>query len=84
MLGPVMFILLASLALVALVNVAGICLMHGSALSARLRTRKVKVSAGFTLAPAGPPVLFILRGDDPPVQRPTFAHCHVDCPDVPA
>jgi hypothetical protein len=38
-LGPVMFILLASLALVALVNVAGIAVLAGSAVVRRLRPR---------------------------------------------
>lgn len=38
-LGPVMFILLASLALVALVNVAGIVFLAGSAVVRRLRPR---------------------------------------------
>jgi hypothetical protein len=38
-LGPVMFILLASLALVALVNVAGIAILVGSAVARRMRPR---------------------------------------------
>jgi hypothetical protein len=38
-LGPVMFILLASLVLVALVNVAGIAFLAGSAVARRLRPR---------------------------------------------
>jgi hypothetical protein len=38
-LGPVMFILLASLALVALVNVAGVVFLAGSAIVRRLRAR---------------------------------------------